>query len=805
MIIYSGTKHNFIDDVVNDRIANNIEELIYKKMGKRTLSNEFRSWDNSLQYMEKVLNDNDIPEDTGVAIEYNVPQTSKRVDFIVSGYDDLGFSNVVIIELKQWTELSAVDSSNALVEKVETYTGGAIRQVVHPSYQAWSYAQLIMDYNKTVQDERINIRPCTYLHNYRRKDHNDPLDDIRYNEYLQHAPAYTKGDALKLRSFIKRFISKGDNIDLIYRIDGGKIHPSKSLQDSLASMMKGNQEFIMIDDQRCVFENILKASRQCQKDGKKRTVIVEGGPGTGKTVVAINLLAELTKLDQVVQYASKNSAPRTVYAQKLTRTMKKTSVTNMFKGSGCYYEAEDGIIDTILCDEAHRLNEKSGIFSNKGENQIKEIIHASKCSVFFIDESQRVTMKDIGSVEEIEKWAEYEGSAVVKMELVSQFRCDGSDGYLAWLDNVLQIRETANYDIGELNYDFRVCDTPQEMLDLIKERNKEDGKARVVAGYCWEWPKAGQSDPSCHEIKIGDFEMSWNLANYTFALDDNSINQAGCIHTTQGLEFSYVGVIIGNDLRSLGGNIITDFTERATSDQSIKGLKKLFLENPEEGEKRQDEIIKNTYRTLMSRGMKGCYVYCCNEGLSNYLKERIPKENAETIRRKPGEIVKDKAKHAERETIIHPHPVMSDNDVVWIPLVGEIAAGHEHFMEDNIEGYIKTDPHIASRGEINKYFYLRVSGDSMIGKDIHDGDLVLIRCTSKPQNGDIVACMIHDEYATLKTLKIEFDGVILEPANPEFEPYNIPWSDFKDGSAKILGVMKDIIKMQGISKGSIEE
>ncbi|MBR4765760.1 MAG: DUF2075 domain-containing protein [Clostridia bacterium] len=795
MIIYSGTKQNFIDDVVNDRIANQIEELIYKKMGKRTMNNEFRSWDNSLQYMEKVLNDSEIPDNVGVAIEYNVPQTAKRVDFIVSGYDENEESNVVIVELKQWTDLSVVENSDALVEKVETFTGGAIRQVVHPSYQAWSYAQMIMDYNQTVQDEDIKIRPCSYLHNYRRMGPNDPLDDKRYEEYLEHAPAFTKGEALDLRAFIKSFIRKGDNIDLIYRIDGGKIHPSKSLQDCIASMMKGNREFIMIDDQRCVYEDILKISQKCQKDGKKRTVIVEGGPGTGKTVVAINLLAELTVLDQVAQYATKNAAPREVFAQMLAGSMPKTRITNMFKSTGAYVEAPDGMVDTIICDEAHRANEKSGLFSNLGKNQIKEMIHASKCSVFFIDESQRVTLKDIGSVDEIEKWAAYYDSEVTKMELVSQFRCDGSDGYLAWLDNVLQIRETANYDIGELNYDFRVCDTPQEMYDLIKERNKEDGKSRIVAGYCWNWIKEGKSNSDVHDIKIGDFEISWNLDNYTFALNDFSINQAGCIHTTQGLEFSYVGVIIGNDLRFLGREIITDIKERASTDKSLFGINKLISENPELGYKKADEIIKNTYRTLMSRGMKGCYVYCCNENLSNYLKEKMPKETADTIRRNPDNAKRTEKETTEFETIIYPRPIMSERDVSWIPLVGEIAAGHEHFMEDDIEGFIKTDSSIVSKNEMERYFYLRVSGDSMIGKDIHDGDLVLIRRNLKPQNGDIVACMLHDEFATLKTIKMEFDGATLEPANPAYEPYHIPWSDFQDGSAKILGVLKDVIKM----------
>lgn len=792
MIIYSGTKQNFIDDVVNDTIASQIEELVYKKIGRRTPISELKSWDNSLRQMGIVFNDYEIPDDVGIAIEYNVPQTSKRVDFIVSGYDNNNDPNVIVIELKQWEKLSAVESSNALVE---TYTGGALRQVVHPSYQAWSYAQMILDYNGTVQDDNINILPCTYLHNYLRKN-NDPLDDERYKEYLDHAPAFTKGDAPNLRSFIKHFIHKGDSIDLIYRIDGGRIHPSKSLQDSIASMMEGNQEFIMIDDQRCVYENIIKIAQKSFKDSKKRTVIVEGGPGTGKSVVAINLLAQLTRMDQVVQYTSKNDAPRKVYEQKLAYNMKKATVSNLFKGSGSYVDIENCMIDTIICDEAHRLNEKSGFYSNEGINQIKEIIHSSKCSVFFIDESQRVTLKDVGSIEEIEKWAKIENSKVTKMELTSQFRCDGSDGYLAWLDNVLQIRETANFDISELNYDFRVCDTPQEMFDLIKERNKEDGKSRIVAGYCWDWPTTTRNDPTYHDIKIGDFEISWNLNNYIFALDDESINQAGCIHTTQGLEFSYVGVIIGNDLRNLGGIMITDYTERASTDQSIKGLKKLFSEDPEAGEKKQDEIIKNTYRTLMSRGMKGCYVYCCNEGLAKYLKEKMPKETADTIRREMRKPVKVETEYKEDRKIVYTHPDKSERDCVWIPLVGEIAAGHEHFMEDDIEGFIKTNPQIVSRGEEENYFYLRVSGDSMIGKDIHDGDFVLIRRTSNPQNGDIVACMLNDEFATLKTLKYEIGSITLEPANPEYKAYHLSFIDFQNGSAKILGVMKDVIKNQ---------
>ena len=234
------------------------------------------------------------------------------------------------------------------------------------------------------------------------------MDAKQYKEVLADAPAFTYGQRDALRNFIKKSIITGDNEDTLVKIEHGKIRPSKQLQDSISGMLKGNKEFIMLDEQKVVYENILSLSTKCQKDGKKRTIIVEGGPGTGKTVVAINLLAELTKRNQFVQYVSKNAAPRTVYGYKLKGTMKKSSVDNLFKGSGCYTEAPMNSVGTILADEAHRLNEKSGMFQNMGENQIKEIIHASRCSVFFIDESQRVTTSDIGSIAEIEKWAERE-------------------------------------------------------------------------------------------------------------------------------------------------------------------------------------------------------------------------------------------------------------------------------------------------------------------------------------------------------------------------------------------------------------
>ena len=270
MIVYDGLKTDFLSSCERDSIAMEIEENILTKLGKHTPKAEFRSWENSLNYMYKVLNDNEIPSDAGVAIEFNIPQTSKRVDFMISGYDRQDEPGMVIVELKQWDSLTEVQGTDALVE---TYVGGGNHRVVHPSYQAWSYAQLIRDYNTEVQDRRIRLSPCACLHNYIRHA-NDPLDAEQYKDYLDEAPAYTKGQLDQLRAFIKASIRKGDRKEVLYQVDHGRIRPSKSLQNAIGSMLKGNREFIMIDEQKVAYEEILRLSLKCQRDYKKRTIIV---------------------------------------------------------------------------------------------------------------------------------------------------------------------------------------------------------------------------------------------------------------------------------------------------------------------------------------------------------------------------------------------------------------------------------------------------------------------------------------------------------------------------------------------------
>jgi DUF2075 family protein/phage repressor protein C with HTH and peptisase S24 domain len=611
VIVYSATKSEFNDDVISNVIADKILALFKSKLGHSTSKSEIESWKNSMLYMNNILSDEAIPDKAGVSIEYRVPQTSNRIDFILTGKNQDKIDTAVIVELKQWSNVK-LTSKDAIVE---TFVGSREREVNHPSYQAWSYAALLYDFNETIRDENIALVPCAYLHNC---EANDIINHSFYEEHTSKAPSFLKNDAIRLQGFIKQHVKHGDADCIMYRIDHGKIKPSKNLADMLVSLMKGNPEFIMIDDQKLVFESVLCLAGESTPENKN-VLIVEGGPGTGKSVVAINLLVELTKREMLVQYVSKNAAPREVYASKLKGTFKKNHIDNLFKGSGSYINSEKNSLSVLIVDEAHRLAER-GIYDPIGGNQIKEIINASKHSVFFIDEDQRVTWKDIGEKNEIKNWAKELGANVHELELTSQFRCNGSDGYLAWIDNVLGIRSTANQSLDGIEYDFRVFNSPNEMRDVIFSKNRINNKSRLVAGYCWDWVSAKEQEKDDIVFEEDDFSMKWNLKTdgSLWIMKPETINEIGCIHTCQGLEVDYIGVIIGPDLIVRDGEIITDAALRSKNDSSVKGYKTLLKTDPEEARRRADRIIKNTYRTLMTRGQKGCFVYSTDEETNAY-------------------------------------------------------------------------------------------------------------------------------------------------------------------------------------------
>lgn len=573
----------------------------------------------------------------------------------------------------------------------------------------------------------------------------------------------------------------------------------------------------MIDEQKGVYETALSMAARARSD-KKRVLVVEGGPGTGKSVVAVNLLAELTQRGQVTRYVSKNAAPRAVYKAKLTGTLKKRMIDNLFGGSGDYCDIAENTFDTLIVDEAHRLNMKSGLYQNKGENQVLELIRAAKCTIFFVDNDQQIHIKDIGEANLIARWAEQEGAKVQRMKLKSQFRCNGSDGYLAWLENTLQIKETANIRLSPQEFDFRIVDNPAELRALIRAKNAAqipaNNKSRLVAGYCWDW--ISKKDPEAYDITFPqyDFRMRWNLTKdgSTWIIAPDSINEIGCIHTCQGLELDYVGVIVGPDLRFENGRVVTDVAQRSSMDRSISGIKTMMKEDPQEARQVADRIIKNTYRTLLTRGMKGCYVYFCDTALRDHFASRLSPSRPQTAA-DSGEVARLHASALIREPEIPSGPRIeaevnaSAKFVEFLPLYSLKAAcgafGEGQYAEET--GWVKVE----GLGRLNRnMFVVQAKGKSMEPR-IPDGSLCVFRANVVGSRQNKIVLVQHrglydpdhNGSYTIKTYTSEkkydketgqwqHERIVLKPLNPGYNPIVIE----EDGDFTVIGEFIDFLR-----------
>jgi len=208
MIVYSGTKKTFQRDTVNGIIASRLDSLFAELGITRESAAEFKSWKESLPRMGLIVSDRRIDDDVQVALEYQIPLTSKRVDFMVGGSNGQK-DNVVIVELKQWEDCEATQRENV----VKAFTGGAIRDVAHPSQQAYSYAKLIENFNEDVRINDIGLIPCAYLHNFKEK--NRPhICHPKYSEAISDAPVFLQEDSDALSEFIAQHISHPSKKDL---------------------------------------------------------------------------------------------------------------------------------------------------------------------------------------------------------------------------------------------------------------------------------------------------------------------------------------------------------------------------------------------------------------------------------------------------------------------------------------------------------------------------------------------------------------------------------------------------------------
>jgi DUF2075 family protein len=561
-------------------------------------------------------------DDHGVMLEYQLPMSSRRLDFLICAEDSKGHDAAVIVELKQWQSCGPSDADDLVC----TWVGGRDRDVLHPSVQVGQYRQYLADSHSAFHEEPGNVRleACCYLHNYNLAD-DDALLAAKFNDVVRSQPLFDAAHSEGLSAFLSKRLDGGGGKKVLDRVEGGELRPSRKLMEHLSDAVQRHSPWTLLDEQLVVYQKSRNAVRRGLEDRRKRVIIVNGGPGTGKSVLAVNLVAGFLRAGINADHATGSKA--------FTETNWKilgSRAKSQFRYFHNFTDAPPSSIDVLICDEAHRIRQTSNHRftppSKKSTGpQIEELFEASRTTVFFLDDRQVVRPGETGSTSYIKENALRLGCEVSQFELQVQFRCAGSEGFTNWVDNTLAIRPTANILwTGEERFDFRIMASVEELEAAIRSHVQNGSTARLVAGYCWRWSRPDQAGDLAPDVTVGSWARPWNARPDAgklrkgippaplWAHDPGGIEQVGCVYTAQGFEFDYVGVIWGADLGYRFDRQSWVGDRSASCDGVVKRSGDRFL-----------ELVKNTYRVLLSRGLKGCYVVFLDRETENFVRSRI--------------------------------------------------------------------------------------------------------------------------------------------------------------------------------------
>lgn len=621
MRLYAGSSRQFVLDTVQNQIAGKLKNAFFEHYRYNPPPGEISSWQNSLRAMSQIVDHGGLL-DHGVLVEYQLPLSSKRLDFMITGRDPAAVDNAVIVELKQWDRCGPADGEN----EVMTFVGGANREVLHPSAQVGHYRMYLSDTHSAFYegDRPVSLAACAYLHNYP-FDPDDVLYDSKFERLLKSDPIFTMDEATELMEYLQARLCGGKGMEVLRRVEESRYRPSKKLMDHVGNVINGDSRYVLLDEQIVAYDKVRALARKGFHDRRKTVIIIKGGPGTGKSVIAIKLMADLLLQGYNTHYATGSRA--------FTETLRKIIGTRgsvQFRYFNSYSKALPNEIDVLIADESHRLRKTSNdrftpVRERSNIEQVQELIRAAKVCVFLIDDVQVVRPNEIGSADYIRQHAMAMGCNVFEYELEVQFRCSGSDAFVNWIDNTLGIRRTANVLWeGNESFDFRILDSPSALEDAIRRKVDQGFTGRVTAGFCWKWSMPRPDGTLVDDVVIGDYRRPWDARPDArrlapgipraslWAHDPGGINQVGCVYTAQGFEFDYVGVIFGKDL-------VYDFDRQEWVGDKSQSWDQVVKRS---GDKFVD-LVKNTYRVLLSRGMKGCYVHFMDKQTERFFRSRM--------------------------------------------------------------------------------------------------------------------------------------------------------------------------------------
>jgi hypothetical protein len=558
-------------------------------------------------------------KDNGVLLEYQLPATSRRLDCMVTGRSSDRSAQAMIVELKQWEECQPTDG-----ELILTRTGGAKRDVLHPSVQVGGYRNYLADSHTAfhLDPDPVGLGACSYLHNYTFRD-DDPLLDTKFGPWLSEFPIFSADDSERLIEKLQAKVGAGDGMGILDRVERSKYRPSRKLLEHVSHIVEGLREYVLLDDQMIAFDRVLAAARAGKHRRAKSLILVIGGPGTGKSVIALNLVARLAAEGISSHYATGSKA----FTETLRQIVGRRA-SPLFNYFNSYSAMEPKALDVVICDEAHRLRKTS---SNRftpadkktDKTQIQELIDVSQTAVFLIDDRQVVRPDEIGSADLIRQTAKANGADLHEIKLEAQFRCSGSDAFIQWIENTLELDRTPTvlWNLSD-PFEFRIVGSPEALDTAIRARLAEGHKARLTAGFCWPWSDATDAGTLVEDVAIGGFHRPWNAKPEArrlakgipraplWAYSPGGENQVGCIYTAQGFEFDYVGVIFGSDLVYRPGQGWTG-DKLKSHDSIVKRAGDRFV-----------NLVKNTYRVLLTRGIKGCYACFLDKATEDFFRSR---------------------------------------------------------------------------------------------------------------------------------------------------------------------------------------
>ena len=604
-------------------IEHHLSELLADQMSHRTgrhpSPSERRSWERSIPALRADLVAAGL-DGVEMLIEYQLPLTSKRADVVLAGQHPVtGGPSYLVVELKQWGQAERFEDSDTLV-RIEQY---GHRPVTHPALQVRDYCDYLLGFTAVLADDPLSLAGVAYLHNATDAGVTD-LFRVPSND---HGRVFTGQRRGEFQDFLRSRFAVGESgAAYADQLMSSRIAPSKQLLALAAEEVQHREMFVLLDEQRDAYNYVLHAVERARRSNTKTAVVVSGGPGSGKSVIALSLLGELSRQGRAVLHATGSRS----FTQTLRKVAGKRAprVSKMFTYFNSFIAAAPNDLDALILDEAHRIRETSASRWTKAEHrtgrpQVEELLDAARVPVFLLDEFQVVRPGEQGTVDDIAKHAADRGMHVEKIDLDAQFRCGGSQEYVHWVKRLLGLEPGGSVEwTGDSAFDVEVVDSPYEMEAALSSKLEAGYSARIAAGYCWPWgdPRTDGSLPA--DVRVGDWAKPWNLkgdrsvggapAAALWATDPAGFGQVGCVYTAQGFEYDYAGVIFGPDLVWRDGRWVS--VRAANKDPDFKNRTKV-------SDADFDRLVRNVYKVLLTRGMRGVAVYSTDRQTNDHLRK----------------------------------------------------------------------------------------------------------------------------------------------------------------------------------------